>query len=167
MTLLYLDTMPSPVGEIALAVDGGGVLRFLGWEAPGKPLPLKRRYPDCEVRSKQAPAGIRKALQDYLAGDLTAIDAIPTAMPGTDFQRKVWAALCEIPAGTSWSYKQLAIHIGNPKAAQAVGMANNANPIAIVVPCHRVIGADGKLVGYGGGIECQRWLLRHEGALAL
>jgi methylated-DNA-[protein]-cysteine S-methyltransferase len=100
----------------------------------------------------------------YFAGDLTAIDTIPVRTAGTTFQRRVWRALRTIPCRTTVSYTQLAIRIGRPDAVRAVGSANGANPIGVVVPCHRVIGADGSLGGYGGGIQRKAWLLAHEGA---
>jgi methylated-DNA-[protein]-cysteine S-methyltransferase len=119
---------------------------------------------DFIVKSRKAPAAIRQALANYFAGDLIAIDSIPVATAGTAFQRDVWAALRRIPPGTTVSYGGLARKLGRPKSVRAVGLANGANPIAIVVPCHRVIGADESLTGYGGGIDRKRWLLTHEGA---
>jgi O-6-methylguanine DNA methyltransferase len=116
------------------------------------------------LEAHEAPAAIRCALSGYFAGDLTAIDSIPVATGGTSYQRDVWAALRSIPPGTTRSYGALARELGRPKSIRAVGLANAANPIAIVVPCHRVIGADGSLTGYGGGIDRKRWLLAHEGA---
>jgi methylated-DNA-[protein]-cysteine S-methyltransferase len=103
----------------------------------------------------------------YFAGDLSAIERLAVVTGGTDFQREVWAALRRIPAGRTLSYGALATQLGRPKAVRAVGLANGANPIGIVVPCHRVIGADGSLTGYGGGLERKRWLLAHEGAEAV
>lgn len=110
---------------------------------------------------------IRKAytqFAEYLAGKRKAFD-LPLAPRGTDFQKRVWKALCDIPYGETRSYKQIALAIGNPKAVRAVGMANNRNPLLVVVPCHRVIGADGKLVGYAVGIDKKEFLLRLEGNL--
>jgi len=102
-----------------------------------------------------------RQLTEYLKGKRKAFE-LPLNPKGTDFQKRVWRALCEIPYGETRSYKQIAEAIGNPKAVRAVGMANNRNPITIVVPCHRVIGANGKLVGYGGGLEMKEFLLRLE-----
>jgi methylated-DNA-[protein]-cysteine S-methyltransferase len=99
-----------------------------------------------------------RQLEAYLAGKLTVF-SLPLAPAGTPFQRSVWKVLETIPYGKTWSYKDVAVRVGNPKATRAVGMANNRNPISIVVPCHRVIGADGSLVGYGGGLERKAWLL--------
>ncbi|MBV9266742.1 MAG: methylated-DNA--[protein]-cysteine S-methyltransferase, partial [Acidobacteriaceae bacterium] len=102
------------------------------------------------------------AVSRYFSGELEAINALPVRTAGTPFQREVWRTLREIPCGTTISYAQLAVRIGRPSAVRAVGLANGSNPIAIVVPCHRVIGSDGSLSGYGGGIERKRWLLEHE-----
>jgi methylated-DNA-[protein]-cysteine S-methyltransferase len=101
----------------------------------------------------------------YFGGDLRALDAVPCDPGGTPFQARVWKALRTIPVGTTWSYGALARRIGDPKAVRAVGFANGSNPIAVVIPCHRVIGSNGTLVGYGGGLERKHWLLAHEGAL--
>ena len=109
-------------------------------------------------------APISTAFERYFAGDRTALKTVPWTTGGTAFQRKVWQALATIPVGETWSYAQLAAAIGSPKAVRAVGLANGANPIPIVVPCHRVIGANGSLTGFGGGLDRKRWLLRHEGA---
>ena len=106
--------------------------------------------------------GPASAIAAYFDGDLHAIDSLPTATEGTPFQKDVWQALREIPTGQTVSYGVLAKYIGKPAAVRAVGLANGANPIGIVVPCHRVIGADGSLTGYGGGLERKRWLLHHE-----
>jgi methylated-DNA-[protein]-cysteine S-methyltransferase len=106
----------------------------------------------------------RNALLAYFEGALDAIDSLPTETNGTPFQRAVWKALRAIPSGRPISYGQLAARIGRPSAVRAVGLANGSNPIAIVVPCHRVIGADLSLTGYGGGLDRKRWLLAHEGA---
>jgi methylated-DNA-[protein]-cysteine S-methyltransferase len=109
------------------------------------------------------PTPARRALEAYFEGEIKAVDTLSTATQGTEFQRTVWAALRDIPAGTTLSYGALAAKIGKPKAMRAVGLANGANPIAIIVPCHRVIGADASLTGYGGGLARKRWLLVHEG----
>lgn len=102
-------------------------------------------------------------LKSYFAGDLSAIEGLAVATNGTPFQQQVWLALREIPAGTVISYATLAARVGRPTAFRAVGLANGSNPVSIVVPCHRVVGADNSLTGYGGGIERKRWLLDHEG----
>lgn len=110
------------------------------------------------------PFGVAAALQAYFAGALDALDALPVAAEGTDFQQACWAALRRIPPGTTTTYAALAKSLGRPTAVRAVGAANGANPVAIIVPCHRVIGAAGQLVGYAGGVEMKRRLLAHEGA---
>jgi len=116
------------------------------------------------MRETTTTPDIAAALSAYFAGDLRAIDAVAVDPEGTPFQRRVWAALRTIPAGTTWSYAELARAVGQPTATRAVGAANGRNPIALVVPCHRVIASDGALGGYGGGLEMKRWLLRHEGS---
>jgi methylated-DNA-[protein]-cysteine S-methyltransferase len=110
------------------------------------------------------PAGLTDAIAAYFAGDLAAIDGLPVETRGTPFQRAVWSGLRAIPCGTTVSYSELARRIGRPAAVRAVGLANGANPVGVVVPCHRVIGKGGTLVGYGGGLERKRWLLAHERA---
>ena len=105
-------------------------------------------------------------LTAYFAGDRHAIDAIPVEPAGTAFQRQVWLMLRRIPAGTTWSYRELAARVERPAAIRAVGAANGANPIPVVLPCHRVIGSNGRLVGYGGGLDRKKWLLAHEGAVS-
>ena len=149
-------TMDSPVGKLTITALGGvltGVHMHNQRHAPALP-------PDCE-RDDAGLADVVAQLDAYFAGTLTDFD-LPMAMSGTDFQRRVWAGLCEIPYGETISYGELARWVGNPKASRAVGLANGRNPIAIVVPCHRVIGADGSLTGYGGGLDRKVWLLEHE-----
>jgi methylated-DNA-[protein]-cysteine S-methyltransferase len=116
-----------------------------------------------EVRLVAGADWARRALEAYVGGDLHAIDTIPVDLGGTPFQQQVWAALRQIPAGATWSYSRLAAHIGAPYAVRAVGAANGRNPAGVIVPCHRVIAADGTLCGYGGGLPRKRWLLEHEG----
>lgn len=163
---LLLDRVPTPIGESLLVTDDGGRLRALDWSdyEPRLKRLLRRHYGAPALSLGRAPAPIRAALDAYFAGDLAALDAIPCATGGTAFQRAVWAALRAIRPGETLSYGALAARIGAPKAVRAVGLANGANPIGVVVPCHRVIGADGSLTGYGGGLERKRWLLAHEGA---
>ncbi len=127
---------------------------------------LRRRFPDLETRESADPAGAATALAAYFAGRLDALDAIAVDTGGTPFQQSVWAALRRIPVGRTVSYAGLAAAVGSPRAVRAVGLANGSNPVAVVVPCHRVIGSDGSLTGYGGGLDRKRWLLAHEGAAA-
>ena len=163
---LTLDRLATPVGEALLVVDEDGVLRafdFSDYEPRMRAL-MARHYPGMELRPGPVRECVRAATAGYFAGDLRAFGGLATATNGTDFQRRVWSGLCTISAGETLSYKGLAERIGAPKAMRAVGLANGANPLAIVVPCHRVIGADGSLTGYGGGLPRKRWLLAHEGA---
>jgi methylated-DNA-[protein]-cysteine S-methyltransferase len=165
---LLLDLFASPIGEIRLVTDAEGrlaALDFTDYEARNLTL-LRRHWPDAELVEGKAPAAVTQALAAYFAGDLNAIDRLEVATNGTAFQEAAWAALRTIPAGATRSYAQQAAAIGKPKAMRAVGLANGSNPVAIVNPCHRVIGADGGLTGYGGGLSRKRWLLEHEGALA-
>ena len=125
---------------------------------------LERRYgQDLSLSNADTPSAARLALEAYFAGELSALDGISTEGAGTDFQRDVWRALRDIPVGQTISYGELARRIDRPKAVRAVGLANGANPIPIVVPCHRVIGANASLTGFGGGLDRKRWLLAHEG----
>ncbi len=123
---------------------------------------FERWYPG-EPRNRQPLPEIGAVLTRYFDGDTTAIDTVPVELNGTAFQKNVWAALRRIPCGSTISYAELARRIGEPAAVRAVGAANGANPVAVVVPCHRVIGADGSLTGYGGGLDRKKWLLTHEG----
>jgi methylated-DNA-[protein]-cysteine S-methyltransferase len=168
--LLFIDRVEGPLGTMIVVHDPERRLRALDFddfELRMRRL-LGRHYGtegvDFRLRRRAAPPPIRRALERYFAGALRAVDAIPVETAGTPFQRAVWRALREIPPGTTLSYGELARSLGRPNAARAVGLANGANPVAIVVPCHRVIGGDMGLVGYAGGIERKRWLLAHEGA---
>jgi AraC family transcriptional regulator of adaptative response/methylated-DNA-[protein]-cysteine methyltransferase len=164
---LTLSRYAAPVGEILLVTDGDTLraLDFADYADRMRTL-LTRHYGEVSLVDGDAPASVTTALDAYFAGDATALDALPVATGGSDFQRSVWAALRAIPAGTTTGYGALAASLGKPGAARAVGLANGANPIGIVVPCHRVIGANGTLTGYAGGVARKEWLLRHEGALA-
>jgi methylated-DNA-[protein]-cysteine S-methyltransferase len=127
-------------------------------------LRLQRGLPASQLRPGPAPPALAQQLERYFAGEIDALAAIEVSECGTPFQRAVWAALRRIPAGRTLSYGALARCIGRPSAVRAVGAANGANPIGLVVPCHRVIGADASLTGYAGGLTRKRWLLRHEAA---
>lgn len=161
---LQLERWDSPVTTLLLVTDDMGVLRALDFaehESRMRRL-LRLHYGDCTVAEGVAPASITESLIAYFEGDMDALADIPIATGGTPFQRAVWKALRSIPAGTTMSYGQLAADIGRADASRAVGAANGANPIGIVVPCHRVIGANGNLTGYAGGLSHKRWLLDHE-----
>jgi len=162
---LAFDRIPTPAGEALVMWDGDLLLRVFDWagyEARMRRL-LDRHYGPVEPKSRPAPKRLQDVLRAYFGGDLESLDLIRCATGGTPFQRAVWGALRDIPVGTTITYGALAQRIGRPAAVRAVGLANGANPIGLVVPCHRVIGADGSLTGYAGGIERKRWLLRHEG----
>jgi methylated-DNA-[protein]-cysteine S-methyltransferase len=165
-----LSRVPTPMGTMLVVTDRQGKLRALDWETHIDRMHelLRRVYGSGTVQLVDG-AGtgpVFDKLKAYFDGDLHAIEEIPIETGGTPFQREVWAALREIPAGKSWSYGQLAKHIGHPTAVRAVGLANGSNPIGLVVPCHRVVGADGSLTGYGGGLDRKEWLLRHEASCA-
>ena len=164
---LTLARYQAPAFELLLVTDGDGVLRaldFCDFEERMHRL-LARHYGAFTLVPGDSPAAVTAALDAYFGGDLTALDTLQVATAGTPFQKSVWAALRRIPAGATQGYGALAAALGKPGAARAVGLANGSNPIGIVVPCHRVIGASGTLTGYAGGVERKAWLLRHEGAL--
>ena len=163
---LRLDKLTTPIGTALLLTDAAGALRALDWEEFEDRVHrvVRLHYRGSEMRSGRAPASLRHALSAYFNGTLDALDSIAVAAEGTPFQKKVWAGLRRIPVGETLSYSGLAKRINHPAAIRAVGLANGANPISVVVPCHRVIGADGTLTGYGGGLPRKRWLLAHEGA---
>lgn len=163
---LTIERYPSPIDGLWLAVDEAGVLRLLHFDRPEEDFlrTVRRSYPRAEVVKGRAPPAVRDNLDAYFKGDLPALGRIPTRAVGSDFQHSVWDELKQIPAGETRSYGAMARRIGQPSASRAVGLANGSNPIAVVVPCHRVIGADGSLTGFGGGIPRKRWLLEHEGA---
>jgi methylated-DNA-[protein]-cysteine S-methyltransferase len=161
---LQLDRYASPLAQILLVTDDDGAVRaldFADYDARLRRL-LHAHYGDVELTKGAAPSDVMLALDAYFAGDLAAVDAIRIATGGTAFQRDVWKALRAIPPGATKSYGRIAKEIGRPAASRAVGAANGANPIAIIVPCHRVIGAGGALTGYGGGLPRKQWLLDHE-----
>lgn len=168
MKELLMDTIASPIGNIVIVVDDGKLcaLDFAGYEERLMKL-LKRRYHEFQFKTIDDPCGFSSRVKSYLAGDFTSLEAIPVSTGGTPFQQEVWQALREIPTGQTCTYAQLAAKIGRPNATRAVGMTNSLNPIAIVLPCHRVVGANASLTGYAGGLDRKHWLLRHEGALLL
>lgn len=163
----YSEAFNTPTGRMLIVTDDEQRLRAADWQDKGDRLLrlLRLHYGEngFELQEARTDSLARQALEAYFEGHLAALEAIRTLTRGTDFQRRVWAALRDIPAGTTVSYGQLAAKIGRPAAVRAVGAANGANPTPIVVPCHRVIGADASLTGFGGGLERKRWLLAHEG----
>lgn len=163
---LLTDTLSTPIGELVLICDEEGRLRATDWTHYDERMHrlLVRHYGKDTFTLAQAhnPYGLTSALAAYFDGDIHAINSLPVATEGTAFQKTVWQALHSILAGQTISYGELAARLGKPAAVRAVGLANGANPIGVVVPCHRVIGANGSLTGYGGGLERKRWLLNHE-----
>ena len=163
--LVRLEQLKSPIGVVLLATDEAGAVRaldFKGFEKRFKRFIERHCGRDATAEKRRGPASIPSALTAYFDGDLTAINTVPIASIGTTFQRKMWMALRKIPAGTTLAYGAFAKRIRRPTAIRAVGAANGANPISIIVPCHRLVGADGSLTGYGGGLKRKRWLIDHE-----
>lgn len=160
-----LDRLTTPIGTALLVTDADGALRALDWDDYEHRMRelLRLHHGAVELRDRPVPTDMRTALSRYFDGDLDQLSNIAWRIVGTPFQQKVWTALAKIPAGTTMSYGAMAAKIEMPKAIRAVGHANGSNPISVVLPCHRLIGADGSLVKYGGGLERKRWLLRHEG----
>lgn len=175
---LVFDQIDTPIGEITIVADAKGAMRMLwfdrGDEAPRGPrrriasahvdwrTACEHYFPGANITPQRNPFGHSATLRAYFKGDMDALDSIPVAFGGTPFQNKVWTALRRIPIGSTMSYGELAKKIGKPKAVRAVGLANGSNPIGVVVPCHRVIGSNGSLTGYGGGLPRKKWLLEHE-----
>jgi methylated-DNA-[protein]-cysteine S-methyltransferase len=160
---ILVDEIESPIGRIVIAVRDGRLCALEFGRARVVRSMAVRYGPVPRVRVRD-PFGISGKIRAYLAGDLTAVDRIPVDTGGTLFQRQVWQALRRIRPGRTRSYGELAHALGHGAAARAVGAANGRNPISIVVPCHRLVGGDASLTGYGGGLWRKRWLLRHEGA---
>jgi methylated-DNA-[protein]-cysteine S-methyltransferase len=178
MRTFCLERLDTPTGRLLIVTDEDDErrVRAVDWEdhehrlqrllrihyGAGTNAFRLREAPDSHRRASAASPASR-ALEAYFDGNLHALIGLPTATNGTSFQRTVWDALCHIPVGHTITYRTLACDIGRPTATRAVGLANGSNPISIVVPCHRVIGANNSLTGYGGGLERKRWLLAHEG----
>ena len=157
MTTLHCDIVSTPLGPI----------RILGSEAGLQQLFFTADGPPASAAVRRNFGGFSDRLRAYFDGDLAALDAIPVAPPGTPFQQEVWTELRQVGPGRTISYGELAKRVRRPEASRAVGLANARNPVALVIPCHRVIGANGNLTGYAYGLDAKRWLLRHEGALLL
>ncbi len=168
MMTLDLTLADTPVGPMALYAQGESLIGLTldGGHDSTHPVArhLARHLGAFETRRVDDAAGAATRLARYFAGDVAALDEQPVRLLGTPFQCQVWTALRDIAAGSTYSYVQLARSLSRPKAVRAVAAANGANPVAVFVPCHRVIAADGTLWGYGGGLPMKQWLLRHEGA---
>jgi methylated-DNA-[protein]-cysteine S-methyltransferase len=162
--MVHINVLESPIGALTLAAHEGRlcVLHF-GADDQAVRRALQRWYPGEAIEEHEDPGGARGRLDAYFAGDLDALDAVDVELNGTTFQKQVWTALRTVRAGTTAAYAEIARAISAPSAIRAVGAANGANPVAIIVPCHRIIGTNGSLTGYGGGIDRKRWLLEHEG----
>jgi methylated-DNA-[protein]-cysteine S-methyltransferase len=162
--LIEIAVIHTPIDALTLAARDGRlcILHFGAREAPVRAT-LQRWYPGESIERRRDPGGAATALAKYFSGQLDILDAIPVELNGTAFQQRVWQALRKIRAGRTASYSEIAATIGAPAAVRAVGAANGANPVAVVVPCHRIIGSNGSLTGYGGGLRRKEWLLRHEG----
>jgi methylated-DNA-[protein]-cysteine S-methyltransferase len=164
---LSISSCPTPVGPIVFATRGGALVA-LGFaeQWPSLLRRVERRFGSVAATEVPAVEGITGPLAAYFAGDIAALEGLPVDLGGTAFQERVWAALRTVAPGSTSSYTGIAAAIGAPGAVRAVGAANGANPVSLVVPCHRVIGAEGDLRGYAGGLERKRWLLGHEAAHA-
>ena len=164
MLPILSDRIETPIGPMVLLARDNVLLLLEFVDAEDRVArEMKARFGAAAQQPADDPFGLSSRLKAYFAGDLAAIEGIDTDGGGTDFQRRVWAELKRIPCGVTISYGELARRLGDKNAMRAVGLANGRNPISIVVPCHRVIGADGSLTGYGGGIARKQWLLAHEG----
>jgi methylated-DNA-[protein]-cysteine S-methyltransferase len=161
-----LERVSTPLGQMLIMTDADLCLRAIDWHdhEDRMHLLMRRQYKGMAVALQEASrlSNASRSLQAYFDGDLTAINRLDVATGGTDFQKQVWSALRRIPAGETLRYRDLALRIGRPTASRAVGLANGANPIGIVVPCHRVVGSNASLTGYGGGLHRKQWLLAHE-----
>jgi methylated-DNA-[protein]-cysteine S-methyltransferase len=164
MASIALQTVDSPVGPLTIAANGPAVcLLHFGAANAAARAALAKWYAGQSIESHPDPGGAVSILRRYFSGDLASLDDVEVELHGTPFQTRVWRALRLVRAGTTSSYAELAGRVGARAAVRAVGAANGANPIAIVLPCHRIIGSNGSLTGYGGGLERKRWLLKHEG----
>jgi methylated-DNA-[protein]-cysteine S-methyltransferase len=161
--MIKIASHASPIGPLMVAANGDRVcMLHFDTDERGATKEIAAWYPGVEVKAGKDPGGAISVLRRYFKGALDSLDEIEVEMHGTPFQQRVWDALRAVRAGTTASYSGLAATIGAPAAVRAVGAANGANPVAVIVPCHRVIGANGSLTGYGGGLDRKRWLLQHE-----
>lgn len=160
---LLEEHLQTPIGVLVLTHDGKSLCNAeFENQDERRRQELVHHFRGIKVERTRMRSIFGDALNDYFEGDVCAIDKLPVFKLGTPFQQKAWAALRRIPVGKTRGYGEQAAKLGNPNAARAIGRANGLNPISIVVPCHRLVGADGSLVHYGGGLERKRWLLEHE-----
>jgi methylated-DNA-[protein]-cysteine S-methyltransferase len=166
MLSIQIDRLKTPIGIMLIVTDCEANLRAVDWAdcelRMHRLLQMHYGNDGIRIETSQLRSSASAALDQYFQGNLVAIDDLVVRTGGTVFQRDVWHALRSVPSGTTISYSDLAKQVGRPAAVRAVGAANGSNPVCIVVPCHRVIGSDGSLTGYAGGVERKRWLLRHE-----
>ncbi len=170
MTLIDIETIATPAnfpgGDFTIAMRGGAVCAAeFGNDRGRMESLLAKRFGGLRLVTDKPGSAAASAVRRYFDGDLRALESVTVDLAGTEFQMRVWRALRAIPLGETRSYGEIAASIDAPKAFRAVGMANNRNPVAVIVPCHRVIGADGSLTGYAGGLQLKEWLLAHERAL--
>jgi|TARA_R110002072_G_scaffold61811_4_gene155187 methylated-DNA-[protein]-cysteine S-methyltransferase len=163
MNPLAIATLDTPIGPLRVAAHSGGLARVLFDTQKDEVL---EEDPNPSDEAKQHLEAALQALREYFANERQSFEDLTLAPVGTDFQLSVWQALLNIGYGDTCAYRDIATSIGNPKAVRAVGLANGKNPIPVIVPCHRVVGANGTLTGFGGGLPAKKWLLEHEGALA-
>lgn len=164
--MLFVEEFDSPCGTISIIFDEAEILYHLDFPDQGgrQMNMLKKRFKDLKLE-KSTSKTIRSHICAYLLGEFDRLEQITCDLGGTDFQKRVWQALKSIPVGKTCSYLDLAVKIGNEKAVRAVARANALNPVSLIYPCHRVIGSDGALRGYAGGLKRKGWLLQHEGAI--
>lgn len=160
--LLFREQFGTPLGAFLLFSDETGALRAANWL--DREHRMARSLRDARIEQRPSPSPGRLGLEAYFHGELGAIDALRVETGGTEFQRSIWTALRAVRCGETLTYRQLARQVGRPAAIRAAGLANGGNPVSVVVPCHRIVGSDGALTGYGGGLDRKAWLLAHEGA---
>ena len=165
MRTLEVATLDSPIGPLGLAAEHGVLVAVTFDGLPPLKTWATRTLGSCTWVEVEDPAGVREPFRRFFAGDVDALSSVPVVLHGTAFQKRTWEALRRIPPGKTWTYRRLAEELGDGRATRAVGAANGQNPVPVVIPCHRVIGSDGSLTGFGGGLPRKRWLLHHEGAL--
>jgi methylated-DNA-[protein]-cysteine S-methyltransferase len=168
MHCFLTDRIETPIGDMILVAKDGVVLLLEFADADDRVArEMRARFGEMELQKASNPFGLSDIIRDYFAGNLHAIDNLITDGGGTQFEQQVWKELRKIPVGATISYGDIARKLGDINLSRAVGIANARNPVAVVVPCHRVIGSDGTMTGYGGGLHRKEWLLRHEGALLI